>query len=220
MKREPKKFFTEKEYLQFERNTELKHEFYKGEIFDMDRQPKKYFTEKEYLEFERNSDTKHEYYKGEIFDLAGVSLKHNQIMLNLAFLLRSKLKGKCRLITNDVKVKIQTNSLITYPDLAIICGKIELSDDKQDTILNPKVIFEILSPSNQEYDKNQKFALYKEIPSLEEYILIYQDEVKAECFLKKDNWEKSGYAGEGVDMKIKSLGIDLSLKEIYEGIEN
>lgn len=220
MKREPKKFFTEKEYLQFERNTELKHEFYKGEIFDMDRQPKKYFTEKEYLEFERNSDTKHEYYKGEIFDLAGVSFNHGQIIFNLSGMLFQKLEKNCRAISSDLKVFIKKNSLYTYPDFSIICGKIDFLDDRNDTITNPKVIIEILSPSTEEYDKNQKFALYKDIPSLEEYILIYQDEVKAECFLKKDNWEKSGYESQGVDMKIKSLGIDLSLKEIYEGIEN
>ncbi|HRE41437.1 MAG TPA: Uma2 family endonuclease [Ignavibacteria bacterium] len=185
----------------------------------MQRIPKKFFTEKEYLEFERNSDTKHEFYKGEIFDLAGASYNHGIINFNITGILHKKLSKNCKAISSDLKVFIKSNTLFTYPDISIICDKTEFLDNKKDTITNPKVIFEILSPSTEDYDKNQKFELYKGLNSLEEYILIYQNEFKTESFFKSENWQKTGYEGLGADLKIKSLGLELRLKEIYDGIE-
>ena len=124
-------------------------------------------TIEEYLEFEDASDEKDEYYQGEIFTMAGGTIDHNRVIRNTITSIDQYLKNKtCQLYPSDLKVYIEANSLYTYPDVSIICDAPEFYLDRNDTILNPSVIIEVLSPGTKDYDRGGKFVLYRQIPSL------------------------------------------------------
>ena len=128
-----------------------------------------FISPKEYLEMERASDEKHEYFDGHIYLMSGASLKHAKVAMNLAVEIGSYLKEeKCKVLAETMRVATKTKDAYMYPDLLIYCDKEELEDDKFDTMLNPSVIFEILSPSTRSIDKGRKMMYYKEIPSLKE----------------------------------------------------
>ena len=128
-----------------------------------------YISPEEYLAGERAALDKHEYYQGEVFAMSGASLKHNMIFSNLFTDIGSKLKGKsCRPYGSDLRIHIPKNTLYTYPDITIICGAAELTDNEFDTATNPSVIIELLSQSTRNYDKGEKFTLYRDIDSLNE----------------------------------------------------
>ena len=139
----------------------------------MDSPDLKYITQEAFLDAERLATEKHEYFKGEVFARSSASIPHNIISTNCLTEIINALKGKnCRPFGSDLRVHIPKNTLYTYPDISIICGEIETTDDKFDTATNPSVIIEILSASTKNYDKGQKFSLYREIECLKEYILI------------------------------------------------
>jgi Uma2 family endonuclease len=173
----------------------------------------------QYLEIEKRSDTKHEYFRDEIFSMAGASDEHNEIFSNLFFQVALKLQGKtCRPYGSDKRLHIPQNTLYTYPDISIYCnGLIHSADDKDSSIL-PTVIIEILSASTQTYDRGDKFKLYRDIPSLKEYILIDSESVSIESFFlnSKNNWELQEYTQLIEKLTIKSLAVTISLADIYE----
>src|SRR5260221_3507581 len=155
---------------------------------------KKKFTEDEYLQLERQSYQKHEYYKGEIFAMSGAGLPHNIIFSNVFGNIAYKLKGKpCLPFGSDMRTHIPENTLFTYPDISIYCG--DLTNYNEDTILHPSVIIEILSPSTKNYDRGDKFKLYRDIPKLKEYILIDSENIFIEAFRINDggHWELEEY---------------------------
>src|SRR5687768_17468528 len=126
-----------------------------------------YTSAEEYLEMERASQEKHELHHGVIINMAGASLNHNRIVGNLIISIGSYLKGKsCSVFPGDLRTKILTKDSFTYPDITIVCGEPELMDNHFDTLLNPSVIIEVLSPSTEEHDKGFKFLYYMQIPSL------------------------------------------------------
>lgn len=132
-----------------------------------------YITPADYLLSERLAAEKHEYYNGQVLAMAGAGLKHNQIQANLLIGIGSYLKGgQCSILPGDMRVATFEQDAYMYPDALIVCGKPELEDDVFDTLLNPSVIFEILSPSTRSIDKGRKFFFYQQIPSLQEYIMI------------------------------------------------
>src|ERR1041385_5553388 len=134
---------------------------------------KKKLTVDEYLEFERTSTEKHEYFRGEVFAMSGASPRHNIIFTNLIGELYTALKGKpCRPYGSDMKVQIPENTLFAYPDISIFCGDVKRLDNDKEYIIGPSVLIEILSPSIRNYDRGEKFQLYRDIPSLKEYILV------------------------------------------------
>lgn len=180
-----------------------------------------HITEQDFLEMERCSPYKHEYYRGEVFAMGGASFNHNIISSNIQSVVLPYLKNKkCNLYSNDLRIYVPNPPFFSYPDLVIICDEPEFVDEEFDTIKNPKIIIEILSPSTANYDREVKFGLYGFAPSFEEYILIHQDKPKVECFLKIlglwQHWEL-----EGIDQKlnINKIALDIPLKEIYEGVE-
>ena len=127
----------------------------------------------EYLEMEANSEVKHEYYQGEIFAMAGASDEHNKVVVNTLGELYGKLKGKnCRPYVADLRMAVKQKLFYTYPDISVICGKLEKTDDKFDTATNPTVIIEVLSESTKDYDRGSKFKLYRDLITLKDYILI------------------------------------------------
>lgn len=181
----------------------------------------KYYSEQEYLDAERLALDKHEYYKGEVFAMSGASIKHNIIAMNCSIDLGTKLKGKnCKPFGSDLRVHIPEKTLYTYPDISIICGEIETTDDKFDTITNPSVIIEILSESTKNYDKGNKFTLYREIASLKEYILIDSENIMVEKFIKNtdNSWQLTEYKSIKDSFKIETVALKMDLETIYNGV--
>ncbi len=177
------------------------------------------FTVEEYLQFEKTSSEKHEYFKGEIFAMAGAGPRHNLIFSNLFGDLAYKLKGKtCRPFGSDFRVHIPENTLFTYPDISIVCGDIISSNVDQDSVTNPTVIIEILSPSTKDYDRGGKFLLYRDIPTLKEYILIDKGAIfiEAHRINKSGHWELEDIKGSEATLNIEAVGLSFPLKEIYE----
>jgi Uma2 family endonuclease len=177
-------------------------------------------TEQEYLDFEKTSDGKHEFFNGEIFAMSGASHRHNKIFSNIFIALGISLKGKpCQPYGSDLRVHVPQNSLYTYPDITIVCGDFIPSEKDTDTIVQPSVLIEILSPSTRNYDRGDKFKLYRDIPSLKEYILIDSESVSVEAFhLNANNhWELEELKKTKNSLRFHSLNISLSLDDIYEG---
>ncbi len=180
-----------------------------------------FITAEDYLEQERAATEKHEYYQGEVFAMSGASLEHVIITRNITVGIGIKQKGKsCQPFGSDLRIHIPANSLYTYPDLSIICGKPELTDNNFDTATNPSVIIEILSESTRNYDMGTKFKLYRDIPTLREYILIDSETVYVEKHVRQqdNNWLLSELKHEADTLHIESIDIALPLKDIYEGI--
>src|SRR5207249_2311543 len=135
----------------------------------------------EYLALERQSETKHEYYEGEIVALAGASEKHNLIVVNLIVVLHAQLKGRpCKVYPSDMRLKVSRTGAYTYPDVMVACKKSELEDSHKDTILNPVVIIKVLSKSTEDIDRGRKFENYRQIETLQDFLLVSQDSHRVE----------------------------------------
>lgn len=176
-------------------------------------------SEEEYLEFEKASESKHEFFQGEVFAMAGAGAKHNNIFSNVFGNLFIKLNGKpCKPFGSGLRIHVQENSLYTYPDISVICNKPVRSQKDADTIVQPTVLIEILSPSTRSYDRGEKFKLYRDIPTLRGYILIDSESISVEAFHLNNNqhWELEEFKNIQSSMKIYSLDITLSLVDIYK----
>lgn len=190
----------------------------------MTAQPQRKISPEEYLELEREADFKSEYFQGEVFAMAGAGRNHNRITENLSIDIGFFLKGKsCRSYSSDLKIHIPDNGLYTYPDLLVVCGKEEFLDENTDTLLNPKIIIEVLSKSTGSYDRGEKFQLYRSIPSLEEYVLIDSQRIAAEVFRKSERefWSlmSESYTLEG-SIELASIGLTLPMRDVYDQIED
>ena len=229
-----KRYYTVEEYLEFERKSNGKHEYYKGEIFPLGdglehsiiiNEPavdytKQRYTIEEYLEMERASDIKHEYYQGEIFAMAGAGREHNLIFSNVFGELYASLKGKpCRPYGSDMRIHIPENTLFCYPDISIFCDGLTTTDEEEDTAIHPTVIIEILSPSTRSYDPGNKFELYKAIPTFKEYILIDSERIGAKSWRINayNYWEPEDYKTLEDTVHIPTVGVSLFMKDIYDG---
>ena len=182
----------------------------------------KYLTAAEYLSFEREGEERHEYYKGEMYAMSGASFKHNIIEDNLRGTLYTFLKGKkCRSFGSNLRIHIPQNTLYTYPDILIVCDEPKLSDEYFDTLLNPAVIIEILSPSTANYDRGAKFDLYREIESLKEYILIDSTTIHFVSYIKNPDstWTLSESKNLNAPFFITTIGLQILLSEVYSGAE-
>jgi len=180
---------------------------------------KKKLTLEEYLQWELESGEKFEYYQGEIFAMAGADVRHNVIFKNLYLALGQCLQGKpCQPYGSDLRIHIPENTLYTYPDISVICKDI-LDTDSDIAVIEPSLIIEILSPSTKSYDRGDKFKLYRDIPTLKEYILVDSQSVNIETFRlnKQGYWELEEYKKSNEILQSPFLGLSLSLIEIYEG---
>lgn len=178
-----------------------------------------YISQDEYLAMERVAEYKDEYYYGQVLARSGASLKHNRIDGNLIGAIGHFLKGnKCTILPSNMRVGTPSHDSYMYPDASIVCGEPELEDDKFDTLTNPSVIFEILSPSTRSIDKGRKFFFYQQIPSLQEYIMI--DSLKRFIQLARKQPDQS-WKVETLDEKnqflfVRTINFELSLDEIYD----
>ena len=187
----------------------------------MSAQPQPYYTPEEYLALERAAEYKSEYLDGDIFAMVGTSTQHNAIALNIARRLGNELEDRpCRVYIGDVRVRVAASGLYTYPDVLALCGPQEFADDQKDTLLNPNVIFEVLSPSTEGYDRGEKFAHYWRLPSLTDYVLVAQEEVRVEHFQRRgDSWLLTAFTAWDETVRLPSLDTDLPLAAIYKNIE-
>ncbi|MBF0552302.1 MAG: Uma2 family endonuclease [Deltaproteobacteria bacterium] len=179
------------------------------------------YTPEQYLAQEREAVQKSEYVNGHILAMAGAGRRHNQITFNLAGELRAQLKGRpCVAYVNDMRVKVSDTGLYTYPDLAALCGEPGFEDNQMDTLVNPTVIVEVLSDSTEAYDRGAKFAHYRRLPSLTEYVLIAQDKVCVEHYVRQGKqWLLSEVDGLDGIIQLDSIGCSLSLQEVYDKVE-
>lgn len=178
------------------------------------------YTPEEYLALERKATLKSEYLSGEILAMSGASLSHTRITLDIAIELDNQLRGKeCEVVTNDMRVKTTPMVAYFYPDVIVFCGEPELEDDTFDTLLNPVVIIEVLSPSTEVYDKGEKFEYYQQIPSLKEYILVSQDKIHVEHYqFQNTQWNLKEFYALQDTLTLSSIGCKLSLSDIYTRI--
>ena len=180
----------------------------------------KFITPEEYLRLERSSEEKHEYFRGEIFAMSGASENHNLVTgSSYAALYVQLRKRPCQIYPSDMRVRIPSTGLYTYPDISIVCGTPEFEDDVLDTLLNPTVIIEILSSSTEQYDRGKKFQHYRTIESLQEYILIAQDSFRIEQFSRKDNqWVLTDAKTVDSVIQLTSIDCTLALSDVYEKV--
>jgi Uma2 family endonuclease len=188
------------------------------------------YTLAEYFEIERNSLEKHEYRDGivvpvgEALAMAGGSFNHSLIAANVAREIGNRLKGSpCRVFESNLRVRIPRKTLFAYPDVSVICGKAEFDSDVGfgETVVNPRLIVEVLSPSSELYDRGQKFERYRELDSLTEYVLVSQDTALVESYFRQPDgtWLFSVNSGLDSAVKLRSVDIHLPLSEVYAGLE-
>ncbi|MBK8553694.1 MAG: Uma2 family endonuclease [Ignavibacteria bacterium] len=183
---------------------------------------KKYITPEEYLKFERQSEEKHEYFNGEVFTMSGAGVNHNVIAVNILVALANKLKGTSHIpLGSDMRVYVSENGLYTYPDISVFQSEVKLQDEEKDTALYPTVIFEVLSKSTQDYDRGGKFKLYRDIPSLEEYVLVSQESINVEHYKKLTDgkWLLEEFKKLEDTLVLSSIDCELDLKDIYDRLE-
>ena len=179
-------------------------------------------SEAEYLRLERQAETRSEYFEGEVFAMADGTCAHSLVATNVIGEVRSRLKASdCVVYNADMKVKVQTTWLFTYPDVSVACGEQSFLDEQEDTLLNPMVVFEVLSDSTEAYDRGKKFEHYRQIPSCREYLLVSQTEPRIEQFIRQSNgeWILKEAAGMSAEIKLPSLGIVLLLREVFAKVQ-
>ncbi len=184
--------------------------------------PTRRISPQEYLAQERRADFKSEYLRGEVFAMAGATYEHALIKDNLARKAGNQLEnGPCRALTSDMRVKVNATGLYTYPDIAIVCDKPQFEDEAFDTLLNPRAVVGVLSDSTEKYDRGAKFGHYRQIPSLEEYVLVAQDRPLVERYVRRGDgsWVLTIFEGLSATFAFASIPARISLAEIYNGVE-
>lgn len=183
--------------------------------------PEPVATGAEYLARERAASEKSEYVNGRIYAMAGASRTHNLIVGNTFAELRAQTRSRgCEAYVNDMRVKVSRTGLYTYPDLAALCEEPEFEDEHVDTLLNPSVLIEVLSPSTESYDRGEKFAHYRRLDSLNEYVLIAQGTRRVEHYRREgDHWVLTEISNADADLTIASLGCVLKLRDIYDRVD-
>lgn len=171
----------------------------------------------DYLALDRVAEVKSEYRDGLLYPITNATVSHARLSVRLGRRLDERLEEPCSTLSS-VRVRIRPSKFV-YPDLAVVCGKPAVTDEHADTITNPKVIIEILSPSNRDYDYGSKFTLYRELPSFQEYVLVDQEIQRIEVYRRVDAlWVLARYDAPDAILPIESLNLTIPLAEIYSGI--
>lgn len=182
----------------------------------------KHYSVEEYLTTEQQAEFKSEYYAGEVYPMAGGTINHNQIIINLCIILGLAFKNRdYRVFAGDVKLHIPSADAFTYPDILIIKGKPEYYQNRRDTICNAQLIIEVLSDSTKDYDRAGKFEIYRSLPNLQDYILISQDKVHIEHFVKQapQQWLLTEYNALTNVLNIAQLNETLAVIDIYDKVD-
>jgi Uma2 family endonuclease len=180
------------------------------------------FTPEEYLDLERQSEIRHEFLDGTVYAMSGESPAHSTICFNLGGILHLQLRGtNCRGFSPNMKVRAGEAGLYAYPDLAIVCGEPTFHDKHRDVLLNPTVIFEVLSRSTQTYDRGEKFERYREhVETLQDYVLVSQDRPRVEHHHREPDgtWTSSELNGLAEALSLPSIDCRVPLADVYSRI--
>ena len=179
------------------------------------------YTPEEYLALERAAEFRSEYYIGEIFAMAGGSRAHARITMNLSIGIGSQLRGRpCEAHAHLIRVEIDHGRAYVYPDLVAVCGEAIFKDAAFDTLTNPSLVIEVLSPSTEGYDRGLKAALYRQIESLREYVLVAQDRVSVELFRRTEDgaWRLIDLREPSDTLSLESIGCAVTLADVYERV--
>ena len=184
--------------------------------------PKSYLTPEQYLEIERKAEFKSEYYQGEMFLMSGAREAHNLIVMNASGELRQQLRARpCRNYMNDMRVRVNATGLYTYPDVTAVCGEPQFLDETRDTLLNPNLIVEVLSPSTEAYDRGRKFEHYRSVESVSEYLMVSSQRVSAELYTRQPDgrWLLTAANRLEDSLELQSVGAHLALADLYERVD-
>ncbi len=187
----------------------------------MSAEPHRRISLEDYLAAERQAETKSEYLNGDVFAMSGASREHNLIVWNLSGSLYAQLRGRgCEAYVGDMRVHIPATGLYTYPDIAVVCGEPRFEDGELDTLLNPTLLIEVLSPSTEGYDRGKKAAHYRALDSLREYLLVSQEEVRVELLTRQEDghWLLSEASRLEETVSLGSIGCTLRLADVYERV--
>jgi Uma2 family endonuclease len=185
-------------------------------------QPKTFLTPQQYLEIERKADYKSEYFNGEMFAIAGAREAHNLLVANLVRELGEQFRMRpCRVYPGDVRVHVKSTGLYTYPDVTAVCGARNFIDDRTDTLLNPALSVEVLSPSTEACDRGRKFGQYQSIESLREYLLVASDRMHVDLYARQADgrWMLTSASLPEDSLTLESVGAKLLLSDLYEKVE-
>ncbi len=175
----------------------------------------------DYLALEETAEDRSEYYQGEIFAMSGASVNHNRIAKNTVTGLDAAFAGKpCEAFITDMRLLVRSNGLYTYPDVMVVCGPLQFASDRDDTLTNPIVIFEVLSKSTEGYDRGAKFELYRALESLQDYVLVDQYKIHVEHFHRLDDgrWILQEFNQLEAVLHLETVGATLPLEQIYRNV--
>jgi Uma2 family endonuclease len=181
-----------------------------------------FFTPQEYLDLERKAVHKSEYLNGQIFAMSGASPQHNVITTNTIVTLHRQITSEgCHVYTSDMKVRVESTNLYTYPDVSVACGKPRFDADEMGILLNPVLIVEVLSPTTERYDRVGKFAMYSGITSLREYVLVSQSTVHVERYLRRPGgkWLLTEASHLKDFIKLASVPAILKVRDLYRQVD-
>ena len=174
-------------------------------------------TPEEYLRRERAAETKSEYDDGFVYAMSGASPRHNLIVAGLIRALGNRLRPRCRIYPSDMRVRILKPTRYYYPDVSVVCGEAQYAEDQRDVLINPLVVFEVLSESTMALDRGRKFLSYQAIDSLQEYVLVWQDEILVEHYHRDGSqWLYTVARGSDATLDLPAANCDLPLREIYD----
>lgn len=179
-------------------------------------------TPQQYLEQERKAELRSEYFDGQLLAKTGSSADHCTIVGNIAVGIRQQFRNcSCEVFMNMMRIKVIKSSSYFYPDVVAVCGKPQLEDNEQDVLLNPTMIVEVLSPSTENYDRGTKFEHYRTIDSLTDYLLVAQDKIHVEHYVRQSDrsWLFSEYKSANDKFQIDSIGCELLVAEVYEKVD-
>lgn len=181
--------------------------------------PQPRITPEEYLRRERAAETKSEYDDGVVYAMAGASPEHNLIVAGLIGSLANRLPDRCRLYPSDMKVRVQRPTRFYYPDATVVCGTPQYVEGERDVLLNPMIVFEVLSETTERFDRGRKFLSYQSVESLQEYVLVWQDDYRVEHYRRDgDQWRYSVAQGIDATLSLPGAGCELPLREIYRQV--
>jgi Uma2 family endonuclease len=184
------------------------------------KEAKEFWTLEEYLSYDASQARRYAYRYGEIIAMAGASDEHNTITGNTFASLHSQLRQRpCRVYANDMRVRVSDDEYV-YPDIAVVCGKPDIRDMKGDTLFNPMLIVEVLSKSTRKYDLEGKFESYRTIDTLQEYVLIHQDKVRAHRYTRQSDhtWLITDFGKRDDRIELSSIACALLLEDVYEKV--
>lgn len=184
-------------------------------------QPKPKLTAAEYLALEREAEVRHAFLDGDVFAMTGASRPHNLINMNISACLHGQVRAKgCEVYTSDMRVHIPETGLYTYPDIVVACGEPRFEDAELDTLLNPTLIVEVLSPSTEDHDRGGKFVHYRSIDSFVDYLLVAQKQVHVEHFARQPDgrWLLTETHDPASTIELESIHATLTVRDIYDGV--